>query len=123
MSAFFNDPLVGKWLADLVAVPCFASLHFEVPSADDPGASEVTGGTYARSPLTWDLVADSARAAWNVQGLSWLNLDKTTIVAVGVWDAPAQGRALLWMTLEEPVVVPDRGSYAVAANEMYVSFN
>lgn len=122
MSAFINDPLVVKWLADMKAIPSFASLHFDIPTADDPGASEVAGGTYSRSPLTWDTVEDSERGVWNVQDLSWLNLEKTTIVAVGAWDAPTKGNCLLWTVLEEPVIVSDRGSYVVAAHSLYVVF-
>lgn len=122
MTAFINDFLVDKWLTDLKAIPCFASLHFEIPSADDPGASEVPGGTYTRTPLTWDEVDNSPRGVWNVQDLQWLNLEKTTIVAVGVWDAPTKGNCLLWTVLDEPVIVADRGSYLVAAHGLYVVF-
>lgn len=122
MSAFFCDPLVRKWLAQVKAGNCYASLHFEVPSADDPGASEVSGGTYARSTLTWDDAGASTRAVWNVQDLAWLNLQQVTVVAVGAWDAPAKGSCLLWTVLDEPVAVPDRGSYALPAHGLFIAF-
>lgn len=122
MSAFMNDPLVRRWLTQLRAIPSYASLHFEVPSADDPGASEVSGGTYSRSSLTWDDVDGSRRALWNVQDLRWLNLQQVTVVAIGAWDAPTLGNCLLWTVLDEPVLVADRGSYALPAHDFVLAF-
>jgi hypothetical protein len=56
----------------------------------------------------------------NVQDLVWTNIETTTIVAVGVWDAPTKGTLLLWAQLDAPVPVADRGSFQVDAQQLFV---
>lgn len=119
MASVINDPLAILWLELLKAKPGYASLHYEVPNPYDPGASEVSGATYSRSPLTWTYPPD-IRSLVNLQDLIWTNIDPTTIVVVGVWDAPTQGKLLLWAQLDEPHQVPDRGSYKVDAQQLFV---
>jgi hypothetical protein len=121
MASVINDPLATQWLDLLKAKPCFASLHFEEPNPDDPGASEVDGATYSRATLTWTYAPDSTRALVNLQDLVWKNIEQITLVAVGVWDAPTKGNLLLWAQLDAPVPVPDRGSFQVDALELFVS--
>lgn len=116
-----NDPLAVEWLSLLEKTPCFASLHFEIPKPDDPSASEVTGGSYARSPLTWQVASGQTRFLWNIQSLQWLNLQQVTLVAVGAWTDPTKGQLLLWAMLEPPVPVNDRGSFQIAANQLFVT--
>lgn len=120
MSSVINDPLAEAWLESLIATQCYASLHFEVPNPDDPGASEVTGPTYARSILTWEWALNDRRSIVNLQDLVWTNLDQVTIVAVGAWTEPTKGDLLLWAQLDEPIPVADRGSWLVAAKEFFV---
>lgn len=120
MSSVINDPLAEAWLESLIATQCYASLHFEVPNPDDPGASEVTGPTYARSMLAWEWALNDRRSIVNLQDLAWTNLDQVTIVAVGVWTEPTKGDLLLWAQLDEPIPVQDRGSWMIAAKEFYV---
>lgn len=118
MSSIIYDPLARPWLDYLIRIDCYASLHFEVPDPSDPGASEVTGPTYSRSPLTWDFVLDTSRTVWNVQDLSWLNLDEVTIIGVGAWTEPTKGDLLLFAQLDDPVAVLDRGSWRLPAQEL-----
>jgi hypothetical protein len=120
MASVINEPLATQWLDALRDKPCFASLHFEVPNPDDPGASEVDGATYSRSTLTWQYPSGDTRSLVNLQDLVWTNIESTTIVVIGVWDAPTKGNLLLWAQLDEPVPVPDRGSYTVDAQQLFV---
>ena len=119
MASVINDPLARVWLDHLVATTGFASLHYETPNPDDPSASEVDGPTYSSSTLTWTYALNDRRSVVNRQDLSWLNLQTTTIVCVGVWDAPTKGNLLLWAQLDEPIPVPDRGSYQVQAGQLF----
>lgn len=121
MSSYITDSLAKTWLEVLTGKPyamMYASLHFETPDPADPAASEVSGGSYSRSIVTFDLV--DPRSINNVQQLQWLNLEQVTIVAVGVWTEPTKGEMLLWTLLDEPVPVPDRGSYQVDAKDFFV---
>ena len=120
MASVINDPLAIEWLELLKAKQGYASLHFEVPNPDDPGASEVDGATYSRSTLTWTYPAGDIRSLVNLQDLIWTNINPTTIVVVGVWDSPTKGNLLLWAQLDEPYPVPDRGSYKVDAQQLFV---
>lgn len=120
MASVIYDALAVPWLDYLVGTKCYASLHFEEPDPADPAASEITGPTYARAPLTWDFAKDTTRTVWNVQDLSWLNLDTVTIVGVGAWTEPTKGNFLVFAQLDDPYPVPDRGSYQLAANGLFV---
>ena len=119
MASMILDPLASRFAQILLDTPSFASLHYIAPSADDPSASEVTGPTYARAPLSWDAAA-GARLLVNVQQLRWLNLDQVTIVGIGAWDQPTGGDLLLFAQLDTPVVVDDRGSYSLDAGALFV---
>jgi hypothetical protein len=120
MASVIYDPLARPWLQYLIGIKCFASLHYEVPDPSDPAASEISSPTYARSPLTWDFAKDTTRTAWNVQDLTWLNLDAVTLVGVGAWTDPTKGEFLLFAQLDDPYPVPARGSYTLAANGLFV---
>jgi len=106
------------WLQSLKDTPCFAGVHYEVPATDNPGASECTSGTYARSPLTWEFAA--ARTLTNLQLLQWLNLVDTTIIGIGVWDAPQGGQLRIFYQLWEPVPITGRGSWSLDPSQLYV---
>lgn len=120
MASTIYDPLADAWLSLLIGVNGFASLHYEIPDPADPAASEITGPTYSRSPLIWDYAKDTGRTVWNIQDLSWVNLDAVTIVGLGFWSDPTKGDLLVFAQLDEPVPVPDRGSYLLAANQWFV---
>lgn len=120
MTTYVTDALATAWLSLIVDTPTFASLHFEVPSTDNPAASEVGGATYARVPIVWRQVG--ARTLVNNQPMQWLNLEQTSIGAVGLFTAPFGGVLLVSSALSSPVPVPDRGSYEIAAEELVIAF-
>ena len=119
MASVIADALASKWMGSLADIPCFASLHYEVPSGDQPMASEIDGSTYVRAPLTWNLL--TPRTAVNTQALEWLNIEDTTIVAVGVFNAPFGGQLLLVAALDDPYPISGRGSYRVDEGSLYVT--
>jgi|JI8StandDraft_1071087.scaffolds.fasta_scaffold00464_37 hypothetical protein len=119
MASVIFDTLANAWTQILLDTPCYASIHFEFPTPDDPAASEVDGLSYARSPFIWDTAA-SQRALVNNDSLEWLNLDATTIIGVGTWDAPTGGNLLLFHQFDEPVSVADLGSYGLDARQLFV---
>lgn len=120
MSTYVTDALATSWLSLLVETPAYASLHFEAPSTDNPSASEVNGATYARVPVVWKPVG--FRTLVNQEPLEWLNLEQTSIGAVGLFTAPFGGALLLYSALSVPVPVPVRGSYRVGAEQLVVAF-
>lgn len=119
MGSVIFDPLANQWAALLLEQSCFAALHYAYPSPDDPEASEVSGPTYSRPPLTW-MYASGSRLLTNAYDLSWLNLDEVTLIGVGVWSAATSGDLLLFAQLDDPVVVSDRGSHQLGAGVLWV---
>ena len=120
MASSIWDPLAKAWLEYLKDIQGYASLHFEMPNPDDPSASEVDGTTYSRAMLKWDWADNSFRTLWNNADCQWLNLEQVTIVAIGVWSDPTKGELLVVAELDEPIPVPDRGSYTLDAKSLFV---
>lgn len=120
MGTYVMDSLASAWLELLVDTPMYASLHFETPATDNPSASEVNGATYARVPLVWKRVG--SRTLVNNQAMQWLNLEQTSIGAVGLFTDPFAGVMVLFSSLSAPVPVPDRGSYEIGAEELVIAF-
>jgi hypothetical protein len=120
MASTIYNPLAQEWLQILLDTPCYAALHFEVPSEDDTGASEVDGLSYARCSFIWTATA-SLRTLVNNSELEWLNLEATTIVGIGAWDAPTGGNLLLFHQLDQAKPIADLGSYRLDARQLYVT--
>lgn len=118
MASVIWDVQAAIWIAQLQDVPCFAGVHFEYPTTDNPLASECTSGSYARSPLTWTY--SGARTLTNLQLLDWLNLEDTTIIGIGAWDQPTGGQLRVFFQLDDPIPITGRGSWQLSANQLYV---
>jgi len=106
------------WLTSLAETELFAGVFFEQPSEENPLASECTSGSYARCPLTFTFVA--SRTLANLQTLEWLNLEDTTIVGVGAFDAPFGGRLRTFHLLQDAVPISGRGSWQLGPEQLYV---
>lgn len=119
MTTFVTDVLAAAWLESLRDTQVYASLHIERPSSDNPSASEVSGATYGRVPVTWTLLG--VRAIGNEDPLQWFNLEQTSIGAVGLFTDPYQGVMLLSMTLDSVVPVPERGSFEIGSGDLVVT--
>jgi hypothetical protein len=118
MASVIWDTQAAIWIASLHEVPCYAGVHFEMPTPDNPLASECTSGSYARSPLTWTYSA--VRTITNLQAMEWLNLEDTTIIGIGAWDAPAGGQLRVFFQLDDPIPIAGRGSWQLSAQQLYV---
>jgi len=71
----------------LASVVTHISVHSAVP--DDNGSNELTGGTYARLPVTWTAAANGVR---DNQGQLDHNIPAgSTVVAYGLWSALTVG--------------------------------
>lgn len=69
----------------------YISLHTGDPG--ETGASEATGGSYARQSAAFDAAASGATA--NSGTISFTDMPAATITHVGVWDAVSAGN-FLW---------------------------
>lgn len=118
MASVIWDTQATIWISELRNTPCFAGVFFEYPTHDNPAASECSSGSYARSVLTWTSIDD--RTVTNLQLLEWLNLEDTTIVGIGAWDAHVGGQLRVFFQLDQVVPIAGRGSWSMGAGELYV---
>lgn len=120
-----NDHLNGK-TAFTMPTNIYISLHNADPG--ETGASELSGGSYARQQVLaagWN--ASSGGLADNVNAISFASLPADTVVAVGIWDASSAGNFLRggWLsTVKKPFVCTDLASdllrspsHGLAAND------
>jgi hypothetical protein len=118
MASTVYDALANEWLAILQETTCYASLHYEVPSTDNPLASEADSPSYTRSMFLW--TPGGTRTLSNLEGLQWLNLEDITIIGVGAMNAPVGGQLLLFFQLDDPIPINGRGSWSLGAGELFV---
>ncbi len=80
---------------DAVLVPAttyYLSLHTADPSTT--GASEVTGGSYARQPITFAAASAGAKASTDAQTFSGMPAEAGNLWA-GIWSAATAG-TFIW---------------------------
>jgi hypothetical protein len=82
-------------LGGLTNVATHVSVHDTIPG--DSGTAEVTGGTYARLPVTWN--APALGLATNVGALTHNMPAGSTAVAYGFWSALTAGTYFGWSPL------------------------
>ena len=75
----------------------YASLHTGDPGTT--GASELTGGSYARVAANGDFAAASGQSISSNAAITWTNLPASTVGWVGFWDAASGGNFLFGMTM------------------------
>ena len=96
----------------------YVSLHTADPGTT--GASEVTGGTYARVAVTW-----SAASGGQVQNSGALSINlpaSTTAAYFGVWSASTGGTYYIGGALSPSVTTgTSAGTVAIAANGITVT--
>lgn len=92
--SFGNDlenKLLDYWLkATTFTKAKYVSLHTADPG--ETGASEVTGGSYARQQVTnvnWDAAVGGV--ADNAAAITFANMPAATVTHAGVWDAVTAG--------------------------------
>lgn len=94
----FSTYLAGKVIDHLLRnqaytppTTVYVSLHTGDPGSN--GASEATGGSYARQAVTLD--AASSKASQNGGAVSFTGMPAATITHVGLWDAASSGNFLM----------------------------
>ncbi len=92
----------------------FVSLHTADPGAT--GASEVTGGSYARQALTFG--APAAGTASNSATINFTNMPAVTVTHLGIWDAATAGGFHQSGSLTASVVVAAGNTLQFAAGQI-----
>lgn len=93
LSNFLENKLLDKSFraTDFTVTTAYVSLHTADPG--ETGASEVTGGSYARQAGTFGVA--SARGTDNTGNIDFVSMPAATVTHVGIWDAVSAGN-FLW---------------------------
>lgn len=95
---------------------------FTAPPSDAGGGTEVSGGAYARTAVTFGAasggaIANSAAVEFPVAtGANW-----GTITHFGIFDASSGGNLLYWAALNASKVVNDGEQFKVAIGDLDVT--
>lgn len=123
MSDYLEEKLLNHVLRNVAYTPA-ATVYLSLHTADpgDTGASEVSGGSYARIALTF-------AAAVNPGGTSATSADATfaaasadwgTVTHYGIWDAAAAGNFLFSGALDVARLVENGDVFKTIAGNLVV---
>lgn len=119
ISAYLRTIILDHLLRNQPFTPpefVYASLHTANPGT--MGANEVTGGKYERRRISWN--AARANLMTNKALLDFPLMPKTTVVAIGIWDAPSGGN-FMWGGDTISKTTNDGDTYQVPSSALTVS--
>jgi hypothetical protein len=102
-------------------VTTYVSLHTADPGLT--GASEASGGSYARQTVTFGTIADggSGRQMANTAAVTYTSMPSATITHVGLWDASSSGNFLYGDALTAQQVVNSGGTFEFPIGNLTVT--
>src|SRR5690606_14615208 len=105
-----SDYLEGKLLDHVLRMRAFSLpsglyvVIFETSTADDGSRTEVSGGSYARQPVTFG-AGSAPNERSNTNPVNFPNMPAVTVVSAAIYDAVILGNMLFHGPLTSPVVV------------------
>lgn len=124
--ASMSDYLEGKLLDHVLRLGAFSmpsGLYvalFETSTADDGSGTEVSGGSYARQPVTFG-PGSAPNERSNTNPVNFPNMPAVTVVSAAIYDAVILGNMLFHGPLTSPVVVDAGNTFAFAIGDIDVS--
>ena len=94
-----------------------------MPINDGTGATEVSGGAYARQSIAFSAPSGSPRATANSGAINFpvATANWGTVVGVGIYDASSGGNLLYYGTLNANQVINTGGQLQFAAGDITVT--
>jgi len=120
ISNYLENKILDKVLknTDFTVTTVYMSLHTADPG--ETGASECTGGSYARQAVAWDSASSGASANTDVE--SFTGMPACTVTHIALWDAPTSGNCL-WsgaLTASKTVNAGDTVQFAAGAVDITI---
>jgi hypothetical protein len=115
---FFTDMVVDQWLRDIVD-QCYVALHFDNPDLAGAYASEIFGGAYKRTKVTF--TPPESRATFNDSDITFKGLPAITITHIAGWDALINGNLLFFGPLPNPVKIQLGKTFTLSALDLSLS--
>jgi hypothetical protein len=117
----FSDFQIERWLASLADSGCYLALHYDNPDVAGAYASEVFGGTYARTFA--DFTGVEGRTVWNTAAVKWSGLPAVVVTHVAGWDAANNGNLLWSSSLDSVVRIAQGNGFSLGARVIGLSVN
>lgn len=121
ISDYLENKILDKVFrnTDFTVTTVYVSLHTADPG--ETGASEVTGGSYARQATAFDVAASGATENSALE--SFTSMPAVTITHVGCWDAASSGNFLWGGALTASKVVNSGDTVEIAAGDLDVTLD
>jgi hypothetical protein len=98
----------------------YVSLHTADPG--ETGASEVTGGDYARKAITWAAASNPAGTKANSADIQWATVTwAATVTHAALWDALTVGNCLWSGALAASKTVASGDTFTIATGSLVVT--
>lgn len=121
ISNYLENKILDKTLrnTDFTVTTVYVSLHTADPG--ETGASELTGGSYARQSASFDAAASGATA--NSGAINFTGMPAATITHVALWDASTAGNCLWSGALTASKTTNSGDTFQIAAGDLDVSID
>jgi hypothetical protein len=96
----------------------YVALYTSDPTVNDTG-TEVTGGSYARKPVTWG--AESGGVVPSGADINFTNMPACTVTHWALRDAASGGNLLYFGPMDVPVVVNSGDTFPVTTGNLSVT--
>lgn len=120
MSGTFADYQVHQWLQE-IADGAYVSLHYDDPSLDGLGGSEIYGGGYTRARV--DFTQPDNRTIWSLTDAIFSGLTQNRLTHFGVWVDQYQGLIRAHGPLPAEVLILNGQGYVVKAGTLALSIS
>lgn len=114
-----NHTFGGTTFTQPSAVYC--SLHTADPG--ETGASEATGGSYARQAITFAAASNPGGTKASSADLVFTSMPAATITHVGVWDASTSGNFLVGGALAASKTLNAGDTFRITSGNLTVSLD
>lgn len=113
------DHILGTTSYTMPSTPHLAL--YTVAPTDSTSGTEVTGGSYARKPVTFN--ASSGGVATNSANVDFTGMPTATVVAIAVCDSLSGGNILVYGTLTSNKSVTSGDTLRIASGDLSISIN
>lgn len=113
------DHILGTTSYTMPATPYLAL--YTVAPTDSTSGTEVTGGSYARQPVSFN--ASSSGSATNDANVDFTGMPTATVVAVAVCDNLTGGNILVYGSLTSSKSVTSGDTLRIASGDLSISIN
>jgi hypothetical protein len=118
----FAPAVTQGWLAEMLAKQHYGALMVGDPFiTSDPLAVELLGASYRRPKIIFEQVGQLLR---NTNSFNWLGIPpQSRIVGAAGFDAPYNGSIIWYFPLDTPLDFAIGGSWAIAAQDLYLGID